>query len=321
VNTDDLHTLTGAYALGALSDTESGEFTRHMGRCRACAQEVRELRETAARLALSVAETPPARMRVRVMAALPEVRQLPPLTSEGPATPEPFDRPGSAERPDRPGAPDPSDTTGPSNTGPSNTGPSNTGPSDTADPAGPPRRHARPPEPGRTPAPALPGVTPLPVPARRRYRVPALVAAACLAAGIASGVAVDARHQADVARGQAARAEQQATAVTAVASAPDASFHTRALTGGGTATVVSSAQLGKVAVLYHDLPKLPDARVYQLWFSHGGTMVPAGLASGPGSGSVLLDGSPSGADAVGVTAEPHGGSPAPTGAPLVLLPL
>lgn len=298
MNTDDLHTLTGAYALGALSDTESGEFTRHMARCRACAQEVRELRETAARLALAVAETPPARMRVRVMAALPEVRQLPPLASEGPATPEPSERPGSAERPNRPGAPD------------------------TADPAGPSRRHPRPPEPGRTAAPALPGVTPLPVPARRRYRVPALVAAACLAAGIASGVAVDARHQADVARDHAARAEQQATAVTAVASAPDAAFHTRALAGGGTATVVSSAQLGKAAVLYHDLPKLPDSRVYQLWFSHGGTMVPAGLvASGPGSGSVLLDGSTSGADAVGVTAEPHGGSPAPTGTPLALLPL
>ncbi|SHN05127.1 anti-sigma factor [Actinacidiphila paucisporea] len=281
LHTDDLHTLTGAYALGALSDTESGAFARHMARCRACAQEVQELRETAARLALAVAEAPPARMRVRVMAALPEVRQLPPLTSGDPQCygyPDPFDAPGPAQ-----GGPDPFRPSGR---------------------AGPP--------------PARPVL----VAPRRRYQLPALVAAACLAAAVASGVAVDARHQADVARDHAARAEQQATAVTAVASAPDATFHTRPLVGGGTATVVASAQLGKAAVLYHDLPRLPNDRVYQLWFSRGGTMVSAGLlASGPTGGSLLLEGSTTGADAVGVTAEPHGGSRAPTGSPLALLPL
>ncbi|MEE4545802.1 anti-sigma factor [Streptomyces sp. V4-01] len=299
---DDLHTLTGAYALDALSGPESGEFVRHMARCRACAQEVRELRETAARLALAVAEAPPARMRVRVLAALPEVRQLPPLTSEGADGTLPFGTAGPAEGADGPAQPA-------SGTAPRRSpgaGPSAAG--------------------GRPAGPPVPGVIPLPAPRRHRYRLPALVAAACLAAAVAAGVAVDARHQADLAQGRAARAEQQATAVAAVASAPDATFHTRALTGGGTATVVASARLGKAAVLYHDLPRLPDARVYQLWFSHDGTMVPAGLVApgstaGSGSGSVLLAGTTAGADAVGVTAEPHGGSPAPTGAPLALLPL
>ncbi len=76
--TADLHTLTGACALDALSPEEEREFSRHLRDCPACAREVAELRETAARLAMAVAEVPPAAMRERVMAALPEVRQLPP---------------------------------------------------------------------------------------------------------------------------------------------------------------------------------------------------------------------------------------------------
>lgn len=249
MNTADLHTLTGAYALGALSDAEAEEFARHLAQCPACAQEVRELRETAARLALAVAEVPPAGLRDRVMAALPEVRQLPPEAAD---------------------------------------------------------------------------VTLLPQSRRSRWRgLPALVAAACLAAAaVATGVAVDARHQADQARADTARAQQQAAAVSAVAAAPDAAFRTGALTGGGTATVVSSARLGKAAVIYHGLPELPDSRVYQLWFSRGGTMVSAGLlATGRPTGSALLDGGTAGADAVGVTAEPPGGSATPTSTPLTLLPL
>ena len=55
----DLHTLTGAFALDALSEREAKEFDRHLSRCPMCAQEVGELRETAARLALAVAEVPP----------------------------------------------------------------------------------------------------------------------------------------------------------------------------------------------------------------------------------------------------------------------
>lgn len=47
MSTVDLHTLTGAYALGALSEQESAEFAGHLAQCQACTQEVRELRETA----------------------------------------------------------------------------------------------------------------------------------------------------------------------------------------------------------------------------------------------------------------------------------
>ncbi|MFD5395892.1 anti-sigma factor domain-containing protein [Streptomyces sp. NPDC127097] len=248
MSTVDLHTLTGAYALGALSEQESAEFTRHLAQCPACTQEVRELQETAARLALAVAEVPPAGLRTRVMAALPEVRQLPPRG-----------------------------------------------------------RHAT--------------VTPL----RRgiRFRLPYLAAAACLVvAALAGGLAVQARNEADAQRDRSARAEQQAATVSALMAAPDATFHTTALKGGGSGTVVASQRRGQTAFLYHGLPALSGQRVYELWYSRNGAMEPAGLVrTGSSSGTMLLTGGPQGADGVGVTAEPRGGSSRPTTAPLAVLRL
>ncbi|MGW7575594.1 anti-sigma factor [Streptomyces sp. NPDC054765] len=246
MNTVDLHTLTGAYALGALSRQEAAEFTRHLARCEACTQEVRELQETAARLALAVAEVPPADLRTRVMAALPEVRQLPPMEREA---------------------------------------------------------------------------TVVPLRRRMRPRLPYLAAAACLAlAAVAGGLAVTARNDADRQRDRTARAEEQAAAVSALMAAPDATFHTTAFRGGGSGTVVASKRMGRTAFLYHGLPPLPGQRVYELWYSRNGTMVPAGLVEpGRSTGTMLLTGGPQGADGVGVTAEPPGGSGSPTSPPLGLL--
>ncbi|MEV8634493.1 anti-sigma factor [Streptosporangium sp. NPDC051023] len=76
---EDLHTLSGAYALHALPEQDVLLFEEHMARCEACAVEVRGLSETAARLAMAAAEQPPAALRARVMARITEVRQEPPL--------------------------------------------------------------------------------------------------------------------------------------------------------------------------------------------------------------------------------------------------
>ena len=81
---EDLHVLTGSYVLDAISDTEREEFERHLQHCPACEAEVRGLRETAARLALACAVTPPARMEQRVLAATYRTRQLPPLPADRP---------------------------------------------------------------------------------------------------------------------------------------------------------------------------------------------------------------------------------------------
>ena len=81
---DDQHVLTGSYALDAVSDAEREEFERHLQHCSTCEAEVRGLRETAARLALACAMTPPARMERRVLAAAYQTRQLPPLSADRP---------------------------------------------------------------------------------------------------------------------------------------------------------------------------------------------------------------------------------------------
>ncbi|GDY32191.1 anti-sigma factor [Gandjariella thermophila] len=77
--TPDAHTLTGAYALDALDEPERRLFEQHLAACPACAQEVDELRATAARLGAAVATRPPEALRDRVLATVTRTRQDPPL--------------------------------------------------------------------------------------------------------------------------------------------------------------------------------------------------------------------------------------------------
>ncbi|MGW0658732.1 anti-sigma factor [Streptodolium elevatio] len=75
---DDAHALTGPYAVDALDPDERALVERHLESCPACRDEVRELRETAARLAAATSVPPPDRLRSRVMAEIGTVRQAPP---------------------------------------------------------------------------------------------------------------------------------------------------------------------------------------------------------------------------------------------------
>ncbi|MFJ3880879.1 anti-sigma factor [Streptomyces sp. NPDC090077] len=74
----DTHTLAAAYALGALDDAERNDFATHLQDCEACRQEAAEFEATAARLAAAVAQPPPPAAKEQVLAAIDEVRQLPP---------------------------------------------------------------------------------------------------------------------------------------------------------------------------------------------------------------------------------------------------
>jgi anti-sigma-K factor RskA len=74
----DLHQLTGAYAADALTGAELAQFERHLGQCPSCAEEVRGLRETAARLGIATSIVPPPAMRRRVLEAASRTRQLAP---------------------------------------------------------------------------------------------------------------------------------------------------------------------------------------------------------------------------------------------------
>jgi anti-sigma factor RsiW len=81
----DVHTLSGAYALDALSPEEAAEFRRHLAGCQACRDEVRELQNAAALMGASSARTPPPELKARILTAADRTAQLPP--SRAAATP------------------------------------------------------------------------------------------------------------------------------------------------------------------------------------------------------------------------------------------
>ncbi|MCG5215586.1 anti-sigma factor [Streptosporangium soli] len=79
VSDPEPHTLAGVYALDALDDDlERRRFEDHLSRCADCAEEVRGLTETAARLGRAATVSPPPGLRDRVMAEIGQVRQSPP---------------------------------------------------------------------------------------------------------------------------------------------------------------------------------------------------------------------------------------------------
>ena len=78
-HTNDVHALSGAYAVDALDDAERVRFEEHLRRCPDCRAEVAGLRETAASLPVEpVAPSPD--LRARILEGIDTIRPLPPLT-------------------------------------------------------------------------------------------------------------------------------------------------------------------------------------------------------------------------------------------------
>ncbi|MBT2403141.1 MULTISPECIES: anti-sigma factor [unclassified Streptomyces] len=243
---DDMHTLTGAYALHALTPEEHDAFTAHLAHCASCRQEAAEFTATAGRLAGAAALPAPPGMKTSVMHGIDSVRQLPPRLS-GPDTPVTF--------------------------------------------TGVVRRKAAP-----------------------------LVIAACLAAAAAlAGIAAWQHQQADEARQQAQRTERRLQDLSTVMAAPDARTVHGRTAGGATTSVVSSRQRNRAVFIGAGLSDPGAGRTYQLWFDDHGTMRPAGLLRH--DGATLMQGDLAGANAVGLTLEPEGGSLQPSSKPLILLAL
>jgi anti-sigma-K factor RskA len=76
----DLHSLSGAYALDALENSERERFEQHLQRCEACQQDVRGLHDTATQLALAVARVPPPQLRAQVLEAAARTGQNLPVS-------------------------------------------------------------------------------------------------------------------------------------------------------------------------------------------------------------------------------------------------
>jgi anti-sigma-K factor RskA len=75
---DELHLLTGAYAIDALNPEERSAFEVHLVACDDCTTEVAELHATAAKLGIAVSEIAPTALREQVVRRASTIRQLPP---------------------------------------------------------------------------------------------------------------------------------------------------------------------------------------------------------------------------------------------------
>lgn len=145
-----------------------------------------------------------------------------------------------------------------------------------------------------------------------------LAAAACLILALAGGITAAHFH------GDAEHAQDLNRRIAAVLTAPDAQTSTTRTQDDATVTVVSSRSLDKAVITTSRLRQLPSAKTYQLWFlapsaapRPGGVLrPPAGRPSRPIIASGLGN-----AQQIGMTIEPAGGSPRPSGAPFLTLPL
>ncbi|GBP99057.1 anti-sigma factor [Streptomyces spongiicola] len=248
---EELHSLTGAYALDALPRDERGAVEAHLAHCAPCRDEVAGFSATAGRLAAAVSIPAPHGMRESVLHGIDSVRQMPPRMSATDRTVTSF-LSGS-----------------------------------------------------RRSAPLLAAAS--------------LVAASLVATVTLAGVAAWQHRQSTESQRQAQQAARQLGDLTSVMSAPDARTVRGRTTNGATTAVVTSRQLGKAVFVGTDLPRPAPGRTYQLWYDDQGTMHPAGLLEH--DGAVAIEGDLATATAIGLTVEPDGGSPQPTGTPLMLLTL
>ncbi|HSR84939.1 MAG TPA: anti-sigma factor [Streptosporangiaceae bacterium] len=100
--------------------------------------------------------------------------------------------------------------------------------------------------------------------------------------------------------------------IAAVLTAPDARLHSATATDGGHVTVVSSRSLDEAVAVIARLPSPGPNHTYQLWLISQGNPRSVGvLAAGSTAATELLSGV-RGAQAIGVSREPAGGSATPT---------
>lgn len=88
MNNDDIHGLSGAYAVDAVDDVERARFEAHLAGCSECRIEVASLRAAAGEMSAMTLTAPPPSLRASVLRDISSVRPLPPLVTaqESPAT-------------------------------------------------------------------------------------------------------------------------------------------------------------------------------------------------------------------------------------------
>ena len=88
MSNDDIHSLSGAYAVDAVDDVERAQFEAHLASCSECRAEVASLRAAASELTSTTLTAPPPSLRTSVLRGISSVRPLPPevRSEEWPAT-------------------------------------------------------------------------------------------------------------------------------------------------------------------------------------------------------------------------------------------
>ncbi len=293
---EELHLLSGAYALNALEGEEKNRFEAYLLTSEELRAEVDSLSDTAVSIGLATEPvSPPADLKTRLMAQIAVTPQLAPL---------PVARPTltavSAASPE-------ANLSEPSSLQPSSPQLSSTQLSSTQGGAAEDIRTASLGAPSRATARAT---------ARWYTRPIVILVAAAAAVTLFVGGNILGLSAAD-------ESQQQAAAVSAIVSAKDSQQAKAAVAGGGTATFVWSVGLRQSAVVIDKLPKLAGGKTYELWYiGRGSHATPAGTFSAASSGTTVsvLAGAMSAGDTFGITVEPSGGSKKPTTAPIVAVP-
>ncbi len=290
--TDEIHELSGAYAVDALDDVERARFERHLSDCSDCRDEVESLSVAAAELSSVTEMAPPARLRASVLASITSVRQLPPLAEAAGHTSTATDTLSSRRLED----PDSSAVA------------------------------ARPVDADEAPVvplapfgePAGGPITSIWNGSRHRAAQGRRIPWSGLVAASAAAVLVIGTFT--IVRGLLADKVPQ-SASQRVLEAPDATKTMHNFANGGSATIVRSASLGKAVLVGTNLPSPGAGKTYQLWLqSKTRVFTSAGIVPGDGDQVVVLGGDAATAAAAGITIEPTGGSRQPTTEPLAIFP-
>lgn len=276
---DDARLLAAGHALGSLTSEERATYERLLQHSEEARSEASAFDEVASALSATPATAePPADLKARLMAQIATTPQ---------------DRPADATH-----APS-AETPAPVPAAPA-AGDGEAAPTEASDVRSGTRRDARPATQAEQKA------------QRRWYGRPLVLVAAAAAAAVlfAGGTAVGfsvAQHSSTTV---------QADALASITSAPDAQRASAKVAGGGTATLVWSASLGKSAMIVDGVGSAPAGSTYQLWYIRDGHATSAGLMSGQWQ---VLDGGLHQGDVVGLTVEPSGGSKQPTTKPIVTI--
>ncbi|MBG6084376.1 anti-sigma factor [Zhihengliuella flava] len=285
---DHKHSMTGAWALNALEETERAELEAYLGENPEAAEEARSLSETAAHLAVAAGEqAPPPRAKQNIMVAIRQTRQLPPqeAAESAPAAP------GVAASPA-------AESTSP------------------AQPVPAPETVAE--------EEAEAEVVSLADYRRKQHTMRLLSAAATvllLSTGVLTGVVMVQQNELDSTQAQLAESLHYQEMAGQILTASDAKIANLPSAEGGEVHLSYSAAEGKMILSASALPELPEDRAYELWLISDEGAAPAGMlsaAQAAGREPKMLEGSMEGVTHIGITVEPATGSEQPTTDPIVL---